>query len=228
MSASASSSSSSDAPPSALTYDLVSSASVQSLDTSSARNPLPASPPQRLSDFLSDDGAVIWLVRRPGCALCRGEAAQILPLYRKYFGDADATASASASSGSGQSKPATPPLLCLVKENLDDELRKFLPSIAPTGRLLLHSDKSLYSSLGQAKLRWWQLFSPSTVKKYLSDKSAHDGNVKGEGWIKGALMVVGSREQGVLAVHLEEFGKEADLSHIEEAMKKIKGARVQQ
>lgn len=49
--------------------------------------------------------------------------------------------------------------------------------------------------------------------------------MKGEGFVRGAIIVLGSREQGILHVHYEEFGEKIEFTQIEEAIKKIEGAR---
>lgn len=200
-----------------LTYEQILDAKVQPLDTDSKQNPLPELKAASLRDYVSEHGAVVWLVRRPGCALCRAEAAQIVPMYEKYFG-----------AGKQDNPKDKPALLCLVKENLDDELRSFLPSISPSGTLLLHADRSLYQGLGAKPLRWWDLLSWGMLRKHSRDKAAHGGNMKGEGMVKGALLVLGSAQQGILAAHLEEFGKEPDLSAVEKAMQQMTGETKQE
>jgi hypothetical protein len=44
--------------------------------------------------------------------------------------------------------------------------------------------------------------------------------------IKGAIIVLGTKEQGILHTHFEEFGKKLDVTEIEAAIKKLKGAKL--
>lgn len=144
-------------------------------------------------------------------------------------GDASSSAQASpaaaAAAAAGGAAPP-PPLLGLFKENLSitptsSELRDFAPFL-PGGRLLLHSDRSLYKALNQPALGLSSFFSWSLISKFRSDKSKFGGNMKGEGMVKGAIFVIGTREQGILASYLEELGTEIDFTKIEQAMQLIK------
>lgn len=51
--------------------------------------------------------------------------------------------------------------------------------------------------------------------------------MKGEGMVKGAFFVIGSREQGIMASYLEELGTEIDFTDIERAMAQLPGAKDQ-
>lgn len=141
-------------------------------------------------------------------------------LFEKYFPN-------SASDSSDNAAPSSRPrLLCLVKENLDSELRSFLPFIAPGGELFLHKDCALFKMLQKPKLKFWDLFSWSTLKKYRADTRSVGGNMKGEGLVKGAVLVLGSRDQGILHTHFEDLGHEMDFGAIESAMQQMTGAKV--
>lgn len=49
-----------------LTYDSIVNARVQPLDLASGTDPLPEHEPIQLGDLVSEAGAVIYLIRRPG------------------------------------------------------------------------------------------------------------------------------------------------------------------
>lgn len=51
--------------------------------------------------------------------------------------------------------------------------------------------------------------------------------MKGEGMVKGAIFVIGSRAQGIMASYLEELGTEIDFTAIEQAMAQLPGAKDQ-
>jgi hypothetical protein len=87
---------------------------------------------------------------------------------------------ASTESGRAEARQS-PHLLAVVKENLDDESRNFLPTIAPVGTLLLQKDMSLWQMLRVKKMSFWDLMSWGMLKKHSADKKAHGGNMKGEG-----------------------------------------------
>lgn len=49
-----------------VTYDAIMQANVQSVDLDSSENPLPEGPLIHLGDLIPPQGAVVYLVRRPG------------------------------------------------------------------------------------------------------------------------------------------------------------------
>lgn len=106
------------------------------------------------------------------------------------------------------------------------EIRDFKAFI-PAGQLLLHKDRALYKALGRPAMGLWDLMSFSLVKLFRSAGAKYGGNMKGEGMVRGAMFVVGSREQGVLAAYLEEMGSELDFELLEGAMAKMQGAKEQ-
>ena len=60
-----------------------------------------------------------------------------------------------------------------------------------------------------------------------ADSAQLGGNLKGEGMVKGAIFVLGTREQGILACYLEELGATIDFEPIEKAMAQLRGAKEQ-
>jgi len=67
----------------------------------------------------------------------------------------------------------------------------------------------------------------SMMKQYKADSKLHGGNMKGEGWIKGGVLVLGSREEGIIHAAKEEFGKGIEVEPIEKALNHIKGNKQQ-
>jgi hypothetical protein len=123
-----------------------------------------------------------------------------------------------------------PPLLGLVKENLPNELHEFAPHF-PGSQLFLHSDLTLFTALGQKKLTFWEMINPKMWFKYNEDKKKYGGNVKGEGYTKGAMIVLGPSKVGapssIQYVSLEAFGKHIDFAPIEAAIKRLPAVAAQ-
>lgn len=154
--------------------------------------------------------------------MCRADGKKLAEAYARHFPSAQPAADGAAPLAAAGS----PPLLALFKENLavtptTSELRDFVPFISG-GQLLLHSDRSLYKALNQPALGISAFFSWSLISKFRSDQKLFGGNMKGEGMVKGAIFVIGNREQGILASYLEELGTEIDFKPIEAAMEQIK------
>lgn len=234
-----------------ITYDMLQQADVQTVDVTSSSNPLPTGSKVKLGSLIPEDGAVIYLVRRPGCSLCRGDGAELAKVFARYFpsaaagsqpatitGEDEATvkakvsAAASAAAGNKPQREGKPALLMLFKENLSvkegsSEIRDFLPSV-PGGFPLLHEDRSLYDALGQKPLGLMDMMSFSLVSRYRSLVNTYGGHLKGEGSVRGAIIVVGSKQQGVLANYLEQLGSDIDFEKIEHALQQLKGAKQQQ
>lgn len=148
------------------------------------------------------NGAVIMAVRRPGCFLCREEAAG-LSLLKSELDQLEI------------------PLYAVVKEKIGTEVEEFQPYFK--GEIFLDDKKRFYGPqkrkmmfLGLIRLGVWQNFRRAW-------KAGFEGNLEGEGLILGGVFVIGSGNQGILLEHREkEFGDKANLTAILEAAKKIK------
>ena len=82
--------------------------------------------------------------------------------------------------------------------------------------------------LGQNKLTFWDLLSWKTISNFRKFKDAFGGNTKtGEGLVKGAVLVLGTREQGIIECYYEEFGKDFDVAKVDAAVQKMPGAKAQ-
>lgn len=155
----------------------------------------------KAKDLWDKNGAVIMAVRRPGCFLCREEAAEL-----------------------SQLKPELDqlgvPLYGVVKEKIGDELSQFQPYFK--GDIFLDEKKRFYGPqkrkmmfMGVIRLGVWQNFRRAW-------NAGYEGNREGEGFILGGVFVIGSGNQGILLEHREkEFGDKANLTAVLEAAKKI-------
>ncbi|XP_072279958.1 peroxiredoxin-like 2A [Pyxicephalus adspersus] len=156
----------------------------------------------KAKELWEKNGAVIMAVRRPGCFLCREEAAGLSSL-----------------------KPELDqlgiPLYAVVKEKIGTEVEDFQPYFK--GEIFLDDKKRFYGPekrkmmfLGMIRLGVWQNFRRAW-------KAGFEGNLEGEGFILGGVFVIGSGNQGILLEHREkEFGDKANLTAVLEAAKKIK------
>ncbi|XP_055777829.1 peroxiredoxin-like 2A [Salvelinus fontinalis] len=129
-------------------------------------------------------GAVIMVVRRPGCLLCREELSSLKP----------------------QLEELGIPLLAVFKENIGQELDAFKTFF--TGEVYVDQKRALYGPVEHyiflsALLRigvWRSL--------WRANRKGCTGNIiKGEGLLLGRVFVIGPEDQGILLEHREkEFG----------------------
>ncbi|CAL8462490.1 g2023 [Coccomyxa elongata] len=142
--------------------------------------------------------AVVLVLRRPGCLLCRAEARSLYAL-----------------------KPELDKLgvrlVCVVHEGLPAEIKAFWPDYWP-GELYLDTDKKLYKALGNGKLRkgslLWFLNPFSVIWQHAREaKEVHkieDSNLKGDGLTMGGLLILKQGSGGVAYAYAEErFGDHA-------------------
>ncbi|XP_068111208.1 peroxiredoxin-like 2A isoform X1 [Hyperolius riggenbachi] len=156
----------------------------------------------KAKELWEKNGAVIMVVRRPGCFLCREEAAGLSSLKPEL-------------------EQLGVPLYGVVKEKIGNEIKQFQPYFK--GDLFLDEKKLFYGPqkrkmmfLGVIRLGVWQNFRRAW-------KGGFEGNLEGEGLILGGVFVIGSGNQGILLEHREkEFGDIANLTAVLEAAKKIK------
>ncbi|XP_036739833.2 peroxiredoxin-like 2A isoform X2 [Manis pentadactyla] len=147
-------------------------------------------------------GAVIMAVRRPGCFLCREEAADLSSLKPKL-------------------DELGVPLYAVVKEQIRTEVEDFQPYFK--GEIFLDEKKKFYGPqrrkmmfLGFVRLGVWYNF-------FRARNGGFSGNLEGEGFILGGVFVVGSGKQGILLEHREkEFGDKVNPISVLEAARKIK------
>uniref|UniRef100_A0A8C6FZ65 Peroxiredoxin-like 2A n=2 Tax=Moschus moschiferus TaxID=68415 RepID=A0A8C6FZ65_MOSMO len=148
------------------------------------------------------NGAVIMAVRRPGCFLCREEAADFSSLKPKL-------------------DELGVPLYAVVKEHVKNEVKDFQPYFK--GEIFLDEKKMFYGPqrrkmmfMGFVRLGVWQNF-------FRAWNGGFSGNLEGEGFILGGVFVMGPGKQGILLEHREkEFGDKVNLTSVLEAARKIK------
>ncbi|XP_074855542.1 peroxiredoxin-like 2A isoform X2 [Carettochelys insculpta] len=156
----------------------------------------------RAGELWKKNGAVIMAVRRPGCFLCREEAAEL-------------------SSLKPQLDQLGVPLYAVVKEQIGTEVEDFQQYFK--GEIFLDEKKKFYGPhkrkmllMGFIRLGVWQNF-------FRAWKNGYSGNLEGEGFILGGVYVIGAGKQGVLLEHRErEFGDKVSLQSVLEAAEKIK------
>jgi len=110
-------------------------------------------------------------------------------------------------------------LCAVVKEDLENELADFKPFLSG-GELYLDEEKNFYDPAGRTS-GYGSLFSFSLLAKIRKITVA--GNMKGEGFILGGVIVVGPGDQGLIFEHLEKtVGDRVDVKDVMEAVEKIK------
>eukprot|EP01101_Sappina_pedata_P013419 TRINITY_DN9684_c0_g1_i1.p1 TRINITY_DN9684_c0_g1~~TRINITY_DN9684_c0_g1_i1.p1 ORF type:complete len:215 (-),score=61.85 TRINITY_DN9684_c0_g1_i1:88-732(-) len=139
-------------------------------------------------------GAVIMVVRRPGCSLCREEALELSSLLPKL-----------------EAKKI--PLIAIVHEQLGSH--EFFDHFFK-GPVFLDRDRAFYKVLGDNWMGLTDLLRPSVWNNWLRAKAKGVyGNLEGEGRLLGGVLVVGAANQGILYQHREKvFGDHADLDDI--------------
>nr|XP_058155361.1 peroxiredoxin-like 2A isoform X2 [Dasypus novemcinctus] len=155
----------------------------------------------KAKELWEKNGAVIMAVRRPGCFLCREEAAGLSSLKPQL----DALGI---------------PLYAVVKEQVGHEVQDFQPYFK--GEVFLDEKKEFYGPhrrkmmlLGFVRLGVWFNF-------LRARNGGFSGNLEGEGFVLGGVFVVGPGKQGILLEHREkEFGDKVSLVSVLEAARKI-------
>ncbi|GFH13837.1 R53.5-related protein [Haematococcus lacustris] len=161
---------------------------------------------QILSDKLwATQPALVLVLRRPGCVLCRDEAKRLWQLHEK----AEALGIS---------------MNCVVHEWREREIEAFAPAYWP-GPLYHDVDKAFYKALGGGQvvkgssLSLLNPFSSTWARIRKAQQQVSEHNLVGEGLIMGGLMVIGKGEAGVLYSHLEtDLGVHADHAEVLQAM----------
>lgn len=156
----------------------------------------------KAKELWEKNGAVVMAVRRPGCFLCRAEAAELSFLKPKL-------------------DELRVPLYAVVKEQVGTEVKDFQPYFK--GEIFLDEKKGFYGPqrrkmmfMGLIRLGVW-------YNSFRAWNGGFSGNLEGEGFILGGVYVIGAGKQGILLEHREkEFGDKVDLLSVLEAAKKIK------
>ncbi|KAH9314405.1 hypothetical protein KI387_023032, partial [Taxus chinensis] len=165
-------------------------------------------PPMRAGDLWLDKPAVVLCIRRPGCVMCRAEAHQIYA--RKPLFDAMGFQ-----------------LIAVLHEFIDAEVKEFWPRYWG-GIVAVDLQKDFFRALGGGNLPTEGfitgfLFNKRAIDNYRRAKAMGiQTNYKGEGTVKGGLLVIGSGKTGVAYQFVERnFGDSAPLGEVIEICSKI-------
>lgn len=159
------------------------------------------------SQLWATSPVVLFVIRRPGCILCREEAVR-LQEHRAEF------------------EALGVKLEGVVKEWLPEEIADFSPKYWPTENLHLDADRVFYKAVngGQTlKISLFEMLNPfgqawKNAKR--AKKVITEHNLKGEGQIAGGLMVLKAGNGGVVYSHLEKtFGDHAPMAEVLAAAK---------
>lgn len=108
-------------------------------------------------------------------------------------------------------------LHAIVKEDLDTEVEDFREFFK--GEIHLDEKKDFYGPHERVG-GFSQLLSFSKLGEFR--RAQVTGNMKGEGWVMGGVLVVGPGEQGILYEHVEaKVGDRCDIDQVMEAVQKI-------
>lgn len=160
---------------------------------------------------------LVYVVRRPGCALCREEAQGIIQQYEagaypgvKLFGIIKEVAPVPGA--------ATDDIL-----GVDDFQTKYFGGKP----LYLDTDMKFYEFLGRKSLLSQQLHSWNPFQLYTDFKllgqrlqsKGVEGNLKGEGYLKGGILVLSPKDPKLVTyVHHERTGYELPFEDIKKAI----------
>ncbi|KAK6170616.1 hypothetical protein SNE40_018971 [Patella caerulea] len=151
-------------------------------------------------DLWEKKGAVIMAVRRPGCSLCREEAAELSSLKPKL----DALGV---------------DLYSVVHETLG------VPEFKPyfKGPVYLDKERRFYGPV-ERRMLVTGFLRISVWRNFISNwRNGVEGNLEGEGSILGSVFVIGPGKQGILFEHREkEFGDYANLTEVLNAVNQIR------
>ena len=161
--------------------------------------PLPltdAVPPISAGELWRDRSAVLYLVRRPGCVLCRAEATKLYTLKPEL----DAL---------GVS------LVAVLHENREEQVEQFRGEFWPGAPVYLDTDMALFKAVGGGQVRVgslsWFLNPFSRIWKNVAAANAvvKSSNLEGEGTKLGGLYVVKKGGDVQFAFQEKTFGDHA-------------------
>ncbi|CAG8626436.1 9350_t:CDS:2 [Ambispora leptoticha] len=143
-----------------------------------------------------DSAALILVVRRPGCAICRNEALK-LASHRDLITEK-------------------------LAKQIDNEVQAFNDGFWK-GDIYIDEEKEFYRALGGGELKWSgtsNFLRSSVWKKYLSGRKIVGGTFKGQGRILGGCYIVYPGSKGLAFEHREKYF--GDFPAIDELIVKCK------
>eukprot|EP00899_Mesostigma_viride_P004113 jgi/Mesvir1/13702/Mv02133-RA.1 len=159
-------------------------------------------------EFWKASPAVVFLARRPGCALCRATAKELWS-YKEKFDSLGVR------------------LVAVVHENIPTEIEAFAPEFWG-GELYFDEQKGLFKALGGGQVMRssiWGLLSPRVWSNgYKSHKEGVKGNLVGDGYTMGGLYVIKAGDGGVQYEFKEKaFGDRAPIPDVIKACEEALG-----
>jgi hypothetical protein len=165
------------------------------------KGPISIPAPSRASDLWADKPTLILCLRRPGCVMCRAEAHQLYA--RKPIFDAMGIQ-----------------LVVCLNEHIDAEVRAFWPRYWG-GIMVVDENRDFFKALGQGQLpkegfiTGFVLNSVARANYKRAQETGIEGNLKGEGTIKGGLYIMRPGNGGVAYQFVERnFGDWAPLEEV--------------
>ncbi|KAI4339427.1 hypothetical protein MLD38_024374 [Melastoma candidum] len=165
-------------------------------------------PPMKASDLWREKAAVLLCIRRPGCIMCRAEAYQLY--LRKPIFDALGVQ-----------------LFAVLHEYIESEVNDFWPRYWG-GAVLYDRSMEFFKALGGGNLLKDKfipgfLMNPRAIANYMRAKAmGMEMTLRGEGEVKGGLLVVGSGRTGIAYQFIERnFGDRAPIAEVIEICSKL-------
>ncbi|CAM8956119.1 hypothetical protein QQ045_016003 [Rhodiola kirilowii] len=165
-------------------------------------------PPMKASELWRHKPAVLLCIRRPGCIMCRAEAHKLYA--KKPIFDALGIQ-----------------LFAVLHEHIESEVKEFWPRYWG-GAVIFDRSMDFFKALGGGKLLKDKflsgfVFNPRAIANYKRAKAMRvEQNFKGEGEIKGGLLILGSGKSGIAYQFIERnFGDWAPLSEVIEICGRI-------
>ncbi|RIA90415.1 hypothetical protein C1645_769977 [Glomus cerebriforme] len=154
----------------------------------------------KASNIWQSGPALIFVVRRPGCQLCREDAVRISSQRDLIFGKMGLN------------------MVAIVHEILDNEVEEFNEGFWK-GTVYFDKEKAFYNSLGGGKLQYAGFVSfikPSVWSNIRRNyKTGVTGNFKGDGSVLGGLYIIKSDTEGVVYQYREKvWGDQAPLKQV--------------
>ncbi|CAG8637299.1 24093_t:CDS:2, partial [Gigaspora rosea] len=161
----------------------------------------------KASALWQDSPALVFVVRRPGCNLCREESVKYAS-YRELISDKLGVK-----------------MVAIVHENLDNEVEEFNKKYW-NGVLYYDKEKSFFSSIGGGKIQYGGMMSflnPSVWFNIRQNmKTGVSGNFKGDGTVLGGLYIIRQGSGGVEYQYREKiWGDHAPFDQVLTAVKNV-------
>eukprot|EP00249_Psilotum_nudum_P011137 c22984_g3_i2 orf=148-1458(+) len=170
---------------------------------------LKSPPPMKAVELWSLKPTLIFCIRRPGCVMCRAEAHQLYA--RKPIFDALGVQ-----------------LVAVLHELIEEEVKAFWPRYWG-GIVVADKNRDFFKALGGGRLQQEGFFSgfifnPAALSNYKRAKATGiENNLKGDGTIKGGLLIMRPGKGGVAYQFVERnFGDWAPLCEVLDICGKLK------